>query len=145
MTELLVKMIKRKNRIASTDGPLSCNTKTQCQSCYNNETITELVEYKPDPIHFMTCPFCKTIVKKSNLRFQSVYGPLGDNTGKKPTFDTAITRRRISKYNDNNDVFRVEDYPMLPDGTEDSDLTHYANSGIIVSITDEVGSQGEAY
>lgn len=115
------------------------NTTGICFSCHERlgEDIL-LVPYNNDP-NYMKCPNCFEVIDKDSMYHKSVEGPLG-KIGKisSSKFEVVGYKRRIDR--GNRDVFRVEDYPMTPDGREDSDLRQYANMGIIVAVEDDNGN-----
>ena len=123
--------VKRKASIASVD-PVEDN-RSVCNNCYQENCITKLVPYDKDS-SMKICPVCKFIVKKNQMRFESVTSPLGSLDGKSPTFEVVSKRRQTRVNRGNDDTFNVKDYPLA--GKEDSDLRHFANQGFIVSVQD---------
>jgi hypothetical protein len=129
---------KRRPRQEFVPEPVTHSKNSICQPCYERNIESKLVEYKPDPEHFMICPYCNNIVNKRIMRFQSLPEPLGSRAGKAEFQVVETSKRRKTRVNRGNEteVFNVNDY-KLPNGEIDKDLIHYASQGLIVSVNDE--------
>lgn len=132
--------MKRRNRFSFQDSPTS--SKAICQSCYENNITSFTVPYimdngRPDK-GFRQCPECNDIIPVKLTRMESLTQPLGSGSIGEPIFEVANpSKSRSRKYREleENQVFKVEDYPLA--GKEDKDLRYFANQGIILSVNDE--------
>ena len=129
--------IKRRASIAAVD-PVEDN-RSICNNCYEENCITKLVPYEKDS-SMKICPVCKFIVKKTQMRFESVTEPLGSLSGKSPTYEVVEHRRRTTI---NREFEPTEEAPPLLNGKKDSDLKMLSGNAILVSYSDENTDMGD--
>lgn len=108
------------------------NDRAICFNCHEQNVTVRLEKYKEGK----QCPNChKVYSEKDLIKYESVpevlgkVGQLSDSC-----YDVAVRKRRIDR--SNSDVFDVSQYPLA--GQIDSDLQHFANTGIIVRIEDDI-------
>ena len=77
----------------------SITNKSICSKCWMEDNIiAHLVEYPPDPHDIRKCPPCLSVISQNTMRFESRTEPLGSLTGKQPTFEAALHRKRTNGY-----------------------------------------------
>lgn len=137
--------IRRTKAFAFMDEPIDSNNKAICHHCYDLGIKSYLQTYymkdgRVDP-KLRQCPYCKAIIRTSQMKRESVIMPLGSVSGiNESSFESVVSRRRV-RQNRDRDVFNYQDYPLAK-GIPDNDLRYFANQGIITCITDS-GDQEE--
>ncbi len=130
-----------RREVASYTDEVTEDKKAICHECYNEHEIT--VKLSPyytngilEPYH-KKCGNCGLIIDTRRAKHVSEIGVLGSNQyGPGEASFEVVSKKRKTRVKKGEDVFDVSDY-KLPNGKIDTDLQHYANSGIITSITDE--------
>lgn len=121
-----------------------------CYRCSGENGDISLIPYKASygiDKNYLHCPQCHAVIPTNLIKHKTIEGPLGSIQGiSKSSYEVGPNgrRRRVDRGN-NPDVFDYTQYPLTPDGKEDTDLKWMAESGIIVSIEDSNMDEPEDY
>ena len=143
-------MITRKKTAVFTDDcPDTSNA--ICSYCKNEydtivKTVPYIMEDGREDKGFRSCPNCTRVIPKNLTRYTNIETePLGSLSGKSPTYEVAVTKRRSRK--NSTGLEPTEDQvPKLnnkPDTELESLLSEH--NGILLSCVDDNVSEEQEY